>query len=171
MAYNILGKRGRLITMDKIKIGGIIQNKNLAQISLLNLTNQPEVAGQIFSLLGREGINVQFIVQAAETAEKGHIVFCIDQKDLEKTIDILRKKPCGGESQQIIPYHPVAIVSIFGPHFREKPAIAGRMFSALSAAGVNILAISTSISTLSCVIPESLLSVAVQVLSETFELP
>lgn len=156
--------------MGKIKIGGIIQNKNLAQISMLNLTNQPEVAGQIFSLLGREGINVQFIVQATEAVEKTHIVFCIDQKDLEKTIDIL-KKPFWGESPQIIPYHPVAIVSIFGPHFREKPAIAGRMFSALSAAGINILAISTSISTLSCVIPEPLLSLAVQVLSETFELP
>lgn len=156
--------------MGKIKIGGIIQNKNLAQISMLNLTNQPEVAGQIFSLLGREGINVQFIVQATEALAKTHIVFCIDQKDLEKTIDILNK-PFWGESQQIIPYHPVAIVSIFGPHFREKPAIAGKMFSALSAAGINILAISTSISTLSCVIPESLLSLAVQVLSETFELP
>lgn len=157
--------------MDKIKIGGIIQNKNLAQISMLNLPNQPEVAGQIFSLLGREGINVQFIVQALGAVEKGHIIFCIDQKDLEKALDILKKKPFGGEPQEIIPYHPVAIISIFGPHFREKPAIAGRMFSALSAAGINILAISTSISTLSCVIPESLLSLAVQVLSETFELP
>lgn len=157
--------------MDKIKIGGIIQNKNLAQISILSLTKQPEVVGQIFSLLGREGINVQFIVQATEPVEKGHIVFCIDQRDLEKTIAILKKKPFGGESQQIIPCYPVAIVSIFGPHFREKPAIAGKMFSALSKGGVDILAISTSISTLSCVIPESLLSVAVQVLSETFELP
>lgn len=159
------------MVMGKIKIGGIMQNKNLAQISLLNLTNQPEIAGQIFSLLGQEGINVQFIVQATEAVEKSHIVFCIDQKDLEKTIDIFKKKPFGGESRQIIPYHPVAIVSIFGPHFREKPAIAGRMFSALSTAGINILAISTSISTLSCVIPESFLSLAVQVLSETFELP
>lgn len=157
--------------MGKIKIGGIIQNKNLAQISMLNLPNQPEVAGRIFSLLGQEGINVQFIIQATDAVEKNHIVFCVDQKDFEKTIDILKKKPCGGESQQIIPYRPVAIVSIFGPHFREKPAIAGRMFSALSAAGIDILAISTSISTLSCVIPESLLSLAVQVLSETFELP
>ncbi len=157
--------------MNKIKIGGIIQNKNLAQIAVLNLANQPEVAGQVFSLLGREGINVQFIVQAMDVAERSNLVFCIDLKDLEKTVDILRKKPYGGESQQIVPSYPVAIVSIFGPHFREKPAIAGRMFSVLSNAGINILAISTSISTLSCVIPESFLSVAVQALSEAFELP
>ncbi len=157
--------------MEKIKIGGIIQNKNLAQIAVLNLTNQPEVAGQIFSLLGREGINVQFIVQTMDAAGRTNLVFCIDQKDFEKTINILEEKPYGGESQQIVPSYPVAIVSIFGPHFREKPAIAGRMFSALSNAGINILAISTSISTLSCVIPESFLSVAVQALSEAFELP
>jgi aspartokinase len=31
-----------------------------------------------------------------------------------------------------VTYHsPVAIVSVFGPHFREKPAIAGTMFAAL----------------------------------------
>ena len=34
-----------------------------------------------------------------------------------------------------------------GPDFRERPGIAGMMFRSLAAKGVNILAISTSIST------------------------
>jgi aspartokinase len=45
------------------------------------------------------------------------------------------------------------------------------MFSALGDAGINILAISTSISTLSCVIEEKLLPQAVKAISEAFELP
>jgi aspartokinase len=45
------------------------------------------------------------------------------------------------------------------------------MFSALGDAGIRILAISTSISTLSCVIEEKLLPQAVQAVSEAFEPP
>lgn len=157
--------------MSKIKIGGIIQNKNLAQISVLGIPEQVEIAGQIFTILGEEGINVQFIVQTPDILGAWSIVFCIDENDLGKTLKTLKEKLLGSESQKIIHHSPVAIVSIFGPHFREKPAIAGKMFSTLEQAGINILAISTSISTLSCVISESALPEAVRVLSGEFELP
>ena len=65
----------------------------------------------------------------------------------------------------------VAIVSIFGPDFRERPGIAGTMFHALAERGVNILAVSTSISTVSCVIESDPLESALVALRETFDLP
>jgi aspartokinase len=65
----------------------------------------------------------------------------------------------------------VAVLSIFGPDFRERPGIAGTMFSALGSRDVNILAISTSISTLSCVIDADRLGEAVSAMRETFDLP
>jgi len=65
----------------------------------------------------------------------------------------------------------VAIVSIFGPDFRERPGIAGRMFDALAGRQVNILAISTSISTVSCVVASAQLDLALRALRETFDLP
>jgi hypothetical protein len=42
-----------------------------------------------------------------------------------------------------------AMISVFGPHFRERPMISGSMFNALGAAGISVLAISTSISSCS----------------------
>jgi aspartate kinase len=65
----------------------------------------------------------------------------------------------------------VAIVSIFGPDFRERPGIAGTMFDALAGQGINILAISTSISTVSCVIGSDDLEMALISLRQTFDLP
>jgi aspartokinase len=65
----------------------------------------------------------------------------------------------------------VATISIFGPDFRERPAIAGLMFRALASKGINILAISTSISTVSCVIDADHLTEAIASLTETFDLP
>ena len=63
----------------------------------------------------------------------------------------------------------VGIVSIFGPHFGDRPGIAGTMFSALASAGINILAISTSISSLSCVLDAGDMDDAIRVLKESFE--
>jgi aspartokinase len=60
---------------------------------------------------------------------------------------------------------------MFGPHFGERPGIAGVMFSALASVGINILAISTSISSISCLIDVDDMDEAIQVLEETFELP
>ena len=157
--------------MGKVKIGGIIQSKQLAQVGVMSAPDRPGLAGKILSALGKEEINIQFIVQSVDLSGRGTITFCIDQKDLEESLRVLSQvKPLTG-FEKVVHQSPVAIISVFGPHFREKPAIAGAMFSALGNSGINILAISTSISTLSCVIEEALLPEAVKAISEAFELP
>ncbi len=157
--------------MGKVKIGGIIQSEQLAQVGIMSMPDQPGSVGKIFRALGKEGISIQFIVQTMDLHGRGNAIFCIHQGDLEETVKVLdRIHPLVG-SEKVVYHSPVGIISIFGPHFREKPSIAGTMFSALGDAGVNILAISTSISTLSCVIEEKLLPQAVQAISEAFELP
>jgi len=74
----------------------------------------------------------------------------------------------GGE--KLIHNPNVAIVSIFGPDFKERPGIAGIMYAGLSNAGINILSISTSMSSVSCVIDRGRLADAVEALKDTFEL-
>jgi aspartokinase len=157
--------------VGKIKIGGIIKNSNLSKIGVMGIPDRPGVAGAILSSLGREGINVEFIVQCIDLNNNDHIVFCVARDDLEAALSILEKiKPELG-AKEVIHKPEVGIVSIFGPDFRERPGIAGTMFNALASVGINILAISTSISTVSCVIDAELLPNAVKVLQETFDMP
>jgi aspartate kinase len=121
--------------------------------------------------MGERGINVQFIVQCIDIHDHDQVVFCIADDELAEAQDILEdvRDEVGG--QQVIQRRNVAIISIFGPDFRERPGIAGTLFSALGAKEINILAISTSISTLSCVIDAEKLSDAVAAIRETFDLP
>jgi aspartokinase len=65
----------------------------------------------------------------------------------------------------------VLCLPVHGPHFRERPGLGALMFSTLAAAGIKLLAVSTSISTLSCVIEADRLEAAVQALHETFQIP
>ena len=157
--------------MRKIKIGGIIQSKQLALVGVMSAPDQPGSAGQILGALGKEGINIEFIVQSVDLSGRGNLAFCIDREDLEETLKILNHVQPEVGYEKVNHHSPVGIISIFGPHFREKPAIAGTMFTTLGDSGINILAISTSISTLSCVIEEALLAEAVKAISEAFELP
>jgi aspartate kinase len=157
--------------MAKIKIGGIMQTTGLAKIGVMSIPDQPGIAGKIMSAMGERGINVQFIVQLIDIHASSHVVFCIAEDELPHAQGFLEdlRRQVGGE--QIIQRPNVAIISIFGPDFRERPGIAATMFSALGSKGINIRAISTSISTLSCVIDAGHLDQAVAAMRETFDLP
>ena len=156
---------------QKIKIGGIIQNRNLAKIGVMSIPDRPGVAGTLLSALGERGINVAFIVHTIDLNNLDNIVICVAPEDLAAALEVLNTiKETVGE-KEIVYDREVGIVSIFGPHFGERPGIAGTMFAALASVGINILAISTSISTASCLIDVYDMDEAVQVLQETFELP
>jgi len=148
-----------------------MQTTNLAKVGVMSIPDRPGTAGRVLEALGKKGINVQFIVQCIDILDNDHVVFCISQENMELAQEILEdvRRELGAE--KVIQRPNVAIISIFGSDFRERPGVAGEMFSALGSRGINILAISTSISTMSCVIDAGRLEEAVTAMRETFELP
>jgi aspartokinase len=156
---------------QKIKIGGIIQNRNLAKIGVMSIPDRPGVASVIFSALAARGVNAPFIVHTIDLNNLDSIVICIAREDLTTALDVLNTVKETVGAQEVIYDREVGMISIFGPHFAQRPGIAGEMFSALASVGINILAISTSISSLCCVIDVGDMDVAVQALEQAFELP
>jgi len=156
---------------QRIKIGGIIQYRNLAKIGVMSIPDRPGVAGAIFSALGDKGINIPFIVHTIDLHDLDNIVICVAREDLSAALEVLDTVRETVGAEEIVYDGEVGIVSMFGPHFGERPGIAGVMFSAMASAGINILAISTSISSTSCLLDADDMDDAVQVLEQTFELP
>jgi len=135
------------------------------------MPDQPGIASAVLSILGEKGINVRFIVQCIDLRNRSHIVLCVTQDDLEAALLALKEVKPQVQAEEVT-YHPnVAIVSVFGPHFQDNPGIASIAFLALASVGINILAISTSISTLSCVLDGNRVTDAVSVLREAFDVP
>lgn len=155
----------------KTQIGGIMHSDGLAMIGVLAMPSRPGLAGKILSTMGKNSINVQFIVQLVDREGQDHVVFCVDRKDLETALDLLASIQQQVSARDIIHDDSVGLVSIFGPDFRQRPGIAGEMFAALGRAEINIQAISTSISTISCVIQASHVPDAVKSLQDIFEMP
>jgi aspartate kinase len=157
--------------MDKVRIGGIMQNAHLALLNVTAVPDRPGIAAAILNGLGARDINVQFIVQCIDQSQRDQVALCIDRDDLPLALEIVEGIAPELQAGKVIANPEVAIVSIFGPDFRERPGIAGSMFETLAGDGVNIMAISTSISTVSCVIESQELETALLALRDTFDLP
>jgi aspartate kinase len=155
----------------KVKVGGIMASTGLATVRILSLPDRPGVVGTVLHALGERSINIEFIVHNLDLEGNGNITFCINQKDLEVALEVLEGVKPLIEAKGISNHPNVAVISVFGPHFRERPMISGLMFNTLGTTGINVLAISTSISSCSCVIQADRIEDAVRALHETFEAP
>jgi aspartate kinase len=152
-----------------VRIGGIIQKRDLAKIGVMSIPDRPGVAGAIFGALGARGVNCPLIVHTIDLNALDNLVLCVAQGQLALALDALEAVKEEVGEMDVVYDREVGIVSIFGPHFGDRPGIAGAMFSALASAEINILAISTSISSLSCVLDAGDMDDAVRVLKEAFE--
>jgi len=155
----------------KIKVGGIMANTGLATVSIHSIPGRPDIPAIVLHTLGEKNINIEFIVHTFDLEGNGNMTFCIDQKNLESALEILDGIKSLIEAKGIS-YHPnVAVISVFGPHFRERPIISGLILNALGISGINALAISTSISSCSCLIQANQVEDAMRALHETLEAP
>jgi aspartate kinase len=156
--------------VKRVKIGGIMHSDGLAMIGVLAIPSRPGVAGKILSTMGNHTINVHFIVQTVDMDGRDHVVFCVNRADLGKALVLLSDVKEEVLAQTVMHDAEVGLISIFGPDFRQRPGVAGQMFAALGRADINIRAISTSTSTISCLIAAGQVPDAVKALQDAFEL-
>ncbi len=158
-------------TNEKIRIGGILKNAYLARVNVLGMPDRPGVAATILGAVGEAHINVDFIVQCIDLNEQDHFVLCINRDDLPLALEVINTATRDVRARNIVHDRHVASIAIFGPDFRERPGIAATMFRALAQHGINIDAISTSISTVTCIIADNHLADAVAAIHEHFDVP
>ncbi len=154
----------------KIKIGGIVDQQNLTMYGITSLKDQPGAAAEVLTLLAKEGINLEYITEGGCKQDSAVMIFCVDSEVAPKVDEII-KREIERHIAKIRKCEYVCILGVYGPHFREKPAIAAHFCAALGKAGVNILGLSSSISTISAIIDIRQHDIARRALMETFELP
>jgi len=157
--------------MSKILIGGILQAKNYTMLKVVGLPNKPGFAGRILTKLGRANINLHFIAEGEDAQGYANMTICIFPKDSKEAVEIIKSQKNGNQKQDVEEIHNISSLTVYGPHFREKPAISGEMCSTLGKASVNILGISTSISSICCLIKDEEHYRAYDALLKVFQLP
>ena len=157
--------------MTKVAIGGMLETNNLVLVKVLGVRKGPGVAGLTLSTLGKRSINVLCIVSSSDSTDRENMTLAVGKDTLDEALGGLQSIKEDIEAQRIEVQRNCCFFSIYGPHFSERPSIAGLMFDALAEAGIDIHAISTSVSTVSCVIDQEDLEKARAQIRDTFLLP
>ena len=148
-----------------------MQSDGRALIKLMSVPDHAGVAGTVLQAMGDHSMNIELLVESFDLDDCGNFSIIIDQKDLDRALEVLESLKPSIDAKAVSYTPDVAVITVFGPHLREKPRTHGAMFSTLASIGIDSLAISTSLSSVSCVVEGQHLSTAVHALREVFDAP
>ena len=155
-------------TMEKSHISGVAKDKDIARLALVGLEDTPGIAYKIFSLLAKNNVNVDIILQSIGRSETKDISFTVAKKDMELARQMLEQNRDRIHFDRIDVSDNIAKVSIVGAGMINNPGVAAAMFEALFNAGININMISTSEIKVSVLVHISDADRAVRVIHDRF---
>ncbi len=154
--------------MEKTHVSGVAKDKNIARLALIGLADQPGIAYKIFSLLAKNHINVDIILQSIGRSETKDISFTVSRGDLALAKRVLEEHKENIGFDHIDVSNNIAKVSIVGAGMINNPGVASLMFEALYNVGINIQMISTSEIKVSVLVDEGDADTAVQAIHDRF---
>ena len=155
-------------TMEKSHVSGVAKDKNVARLALVGLADQPGIAFKIFSLLAKEHVNVDIILQSIGRNDTKDISFTVTHSDMDKAREAMEKMKDALGFDHIDVTDDIAKVSIVGAGMINNPGVASLMFESLFNAGINIHMISTREIKVSVLVDKSDADNAVQVIHDRF---
>ncbi|MBQ6998374.1 MAG: aspartate kinase [Clostridia bacterium] len=156
--------------VEKLDVRGVARDNDVARIALVNIKDEPGVAFKIFSLLAKNHVNVDIILQSIGREGKKDISFTVTESNLETAIDLLNANKDIIGFEDIKATSEVSKVSIVGAGMVNNPGVAAKMFEALADANINIHMISTSEIKVSVLVNQKNAEKAVAVIHDKFHI-
>ena len=154
--------------MEKTYVVGVAKDKDIGRLALIELEDRPGIAYKVFSLLSKENINVDIILQSIGRGDTKDISFTVKRGDLEAARRILEEHKESIGFDHIDVSSNLAKVSIVGAGMIDNPGVASQMFEALYGARINIQMISTSEIKVSVLLDEEEADKAVAAIHKSF---
>ena len=130
--------------VEKLLIKGVTKDVNIARISAMGVSDQPGIAFKLFSLLAKNKINIDIILQSVGRDGTQDISFTVAAKDADETVRLLEERKGTLGLKSVVCDREVAKVSIVGAGMETHAGVAAQRFEALGEANINIQMIATS---------------------------
>lgn len=132
------------VKMERMLVSGVAADKKVSRISIMGINDEPGKAFEVFSLMAKEKVSVDIILQSTGQDGKQNISFTIGEDDLDIALKALEKNKERLTAKEILHDENTAKLSIVGAGMATNPGVAAMFFEAMYDAGVNIQMISTS---------------------------
>jgi aspartate kinase len=143
---------------------------DVAEIVIHDIPDSPGIAADIFGALGAKGLNIELVISSPGRSNRADIAFALKEKDVDAAIEVLESMRSELKFESISTRSDIAILALSWHMLSAQPGSGGRLFKALSKHGINIESISTSLSSISCVIRISQVDIAERALKEEFQI-
>jgi len=157
--------------MTKFKIGGLVENPDLTMYHLTAVRDQPGAAGEVLIAFAEKHVNLEYITESSTTDGLAVMAICVRRQLAAPIDEYLLHNVDIQKKLSISKIEDVSVLGIYGPHFREKPSLAAHFCQILGKTDINILGLSSSISSMCAVIRNNEVEKARSALLEVFELP
>ena len=157
-----------------VKAVTTVRAVTVVMIEGAGMVGVPGISARALSAMAARQISVLMISQASERAES--LRRCPRRRRLGLAGGACGRRSSsrsrGGDVSRVTARPMCAVVSVVGDQMRQQPGIAGRMFSTLGHAHVNVLAIAQGAAetNISAVVDDADVRLAVSVLHQTFAL-
>jgi aspartate kinase len=148
---------------------GVVSKTNVAKLTLKSAPDRPGIGAQVFGSLWSYDINVELVSSTAGLEGGQDITLVVAHDHLNSAILKLKKIKEEIEAKDLLVDHDIAVISVTYSELSKTPGVGARVFSALSAANVNVEAVCSSTNAISCVIREEEATKAVEVLRKEFK--
>ncbi len=158
------------VSVEKMLIRGVARDNDVARIAIIGLEDTPGIAFKVFSILAKNHINVDVILQSIGRNNKKDISFTVTKNNLEPALKLLETEKNILNYEDITHREDISKVSIVGAGMVNNPGVAAKMFEALYDEGINIHMISTSETKVSVLINIKNAEKAVQAIHDKFNI-
>jgi aspartate kinase len=156
--------------MEKMLVSGVAADKDVARIAVIGIQDRPGKAFDLFSLLSKNNISVDIILQSIGRDGTKDITFTVAKGDLQDAIKLIESNLEHLEASSFLFDDNVAKVSVVGAGMASNAGVATKMFEALYDADINIHMISTSEIKISVLVSEKDADDAVVAIHDHFKL-
>ena len=158
-------------TMEERVVSGVAYSRDEAQITLLQLQDQPGMVAKVCKAMSEANVIVDMIVQGISRNDNAaNLTFTVGKRDLDKALKALDRAKDTIGFEGIKSDGNVTKVSVVGIGMRSHTGVAQTMFEALAERGINVEVIATSEIKISVLIDSEYTELAVRALHNAFGL-
>ena len=153
---------------EKLYVHSVTQDTNVAKVAVLGVPDKPGVAAGFFTLLAKNGIAAEMILQSVMRGGMNDIAFLVRKEDLGKAIEVTTEYVEKVGAQGVNFDTEVARISVVGAGIGNHHEVPSQMFSAFADRGINIEMISSTSLSITCVVEAARVEEAVKALHKKF---
>lgn len=156
--------------VEKMLVRGVTRDSDIARIAVMGIEDKPGMAFKLFSMLSKEKISVDVILQSIGRDDTKDISFTVKKSDLNRVLEVINSNLGVLGAKEVKHSDRYSKVSIVGAGMVNNPGVASMMFEALFDADVNIHMITTSEIKISVLVDVQNAERAVNAIHEKFKL-